>query len=331
MRSGFYALFALFLFGFTVPVLADENAPEYDARLSGYPYPFEVHTFTFDSQRQSLEMAYMHRPAEDGRPTVLLLHGKNFGADYWERTASYLHDKGYGVLMPDQVGFGKSSKPAHYQFSFEALAHNTRALVHELGIDRLIVMGHSMGGMLATRYALNHGDSVEKLVMVNPIGLEDYLRYVEYRDPDFFYEQEQGKTIDQVRAYQREHYYDGEWSEEYEALTQIHAGWINGPDWDRVAWNNALTFDMIFTGPVVNELDQLRVPTHLILGTRDTTGPGRGWKKDGVDYELGRYDQLGETVIEQIPEGRLYELDDVGHMPQFEAFERYREILDRIF
>jgi len=73
------------------------------------------------------------------------------------------------------------------------------------------------------------------------------------------------------------------------------------------------------------------VPTHLILGTRDTTGPGRGWKKEGVNYELGRYDKLGEIVVEQIPDGYLYELEGIGHMPQFEAFDRYREQLDKIF
>ncbi|WP_111641868.1 alpha/beta fold hydrolase [Marinimicrobium alkaliphilum] len=311
-------------------VFADE-VPVYDARLEGYPYPFEVQTFGFESQRQRLEMAYMYLPGKKQRPTVVLLHGKNFAADYWEDTANYLHEKGYGVLMPDQIGFGKSSKPAHYQFTLEGLVNNTQKLVDALEIDDLIVMGHSMGGMLATRYALNHSDRVKALVLVNPIGLEDYLRYVEYQDPAFFYDNELDKTIDQVRSYQREHYYDGKWSEAYEALIQMHAGWLNGPDWERIAWNNALTFDMIFTGSVVNEFDQLAVPTHLIIGTRDTTGPGRGWKKDGVEYELGRFDQLGKAAVERIPQGYLYELDDVGHMPQFEAFERYRAQLDKIF
>ena len=325
------ALASACLIGFSMSASAHDHGPEYDARLSDYPYPFDVHTFEFDSQRQSLEMAYMHLPAADGQATVVLLHGKNFGSDYWEDTATYLHDKGYGVLMPDQVGFGKSSKPEHYQFTIEGLVNNTRELVDTLDIDDVIVMGHSMGGMLATRYALNHADEVERLIMVNPVGLEDYLRYVKYQDADFFYANELDKTIDGVREYQREHYYDGEWSEDYEALIQIHAGWINGPDWERVAWNNALTFDMIFTGPVVNEFDQLEVPTHLIIGTRDTTGPGRGWKKDGVDYELGQFDQLGKRAAERIPEAYLHELDEIGHMPQFEAFDRYRSILDEIF
>ncbi len=311
--------------------LADDQTPKYDARLTGYAYPFEVHTFAFDSQRQTQEMAYMHLPGKQDRPTVLLLHGKNFAADYWEKTARYLHKKGYGVLMPDQIGFGKSSKPEHYQFSFEALAANTRALADSLDIERVVVMGHSMGGMLASRYALQHADSVEQLVLVNPVGLEDYLRYVEYRDPAFFYANEKNKTIDQVRAYQRKHYYDGKWSEAYEALIQIHAGWLNGPDWERIAWNNALTYDLIFTGAVVNEFDRIAVPTHLIIGTRDTTGPGRGWKKSGVDYQLGRYDQLGKAALDKIPDATLYELDGIGHMPQFEAFERYEAQLDKIF
>lgn len=325
------ALLAIALGGGVVPIALAEPAPEYDARLSQYDYPFSVHQFGFESQRQSLEMAYMHLPAEKDQPTVLLLHGKNFGADYWEKTAAHLHQKGYGVVMPDQVGFGKSSKPEHYQFTFEGLANNTHRLLEHLELDRLIVMGHSMGGMLATRYALLYPEQVDKLVMVNPIGLEDYLRYVHYQDVDVFYQNELDKTIEGVRAYQREHYYDGEWSEQYEALIQIHAGWLRGSDWERVAWNNALTFDMVFTGPVVNDLEQLSVPTHLIIGTRDTTGPGRNWKREGVEHQLGRYDRLGTQTLERIDNGQLYELDDVGHMPQFEAFDRYRAILDEIF
>ncbi|MDO3383701.1 alpha/beta fold hydrolase [Gilvimarinus algae] len=303
----------------------------FDARLTGYDYPYSVHTHRFSSQRQTLEMAYMHLPAKGERPTVLLLHGKNFAADYWQATAEYLSEKGYGVLMPDQIGFGKSSKPAHYQFSFEALAANTRALTDALGLKQVVVMGHSMGGMLAARYALRYPEQVTRLVMVNPVGLEDYLQYVEYKDPQFFYEQELEKTLEGVIAYQKKNYYDGQWKPEYEQLTDIHKGWIAGPDWPQVAWNNALTYDLIFTGAVVNEFERIAVPTHLIIGTRDTTGPGRGWKKPGVDYTLGQYDQLGKRAARRIPDAQLHELEGVGHMPQFEAFERYRQILDKIF
>lgn len=291
--------------------------PVYDARLSDYAYPFPVKTFSFTSQDQPLEMAYMHLKGEKDKPAVVLLHGKNFAADYWEKTAEFLQGKGYGVLMPDQIGFGKSSKPAHYQFSLQALANNTRALVDSLGIEKPIIMGHSMGGMLAMRYSLMYGDDVRRLVLVNPIGLEDYLDYVQYKDVDFFYEKELDKTVADVLEYQRKHYYDGKWSDAYEELIQIHKGWLNGDDWQRIAWNNALTYDMIFTGSVVDELDELQVPTTLIIGTRDTTGPGRGWKKPGVNYQLGQYDKLGKLTAERIPNAELMEIPGIGHLPQF--------------
>lgn len=53
-----------------------------------------------------------------------------------------------------RVGFCSSSKPRGYQFSFGQLAANTRALLDERGIDKATLIGHSMGGMLAARFAL---------------------------------------------------------------------------------------------------------------------------------------------------------------------------------
>jgi pimeloyl-ACP methyl ester carboxylesterase len=182
-----------------LPARASEDVSElsYDARLTGYEYEFGVKFFPFASQGQSLEMAYIFLPGEAGKPVVTLLHGKNFNADYWASTARHLQKQGYGVLMPDQIGFGKSSKPVHYQYSFPALASNTRALMKSLGIERSVVIGHSMGGMLASRFALMFPQTVQQLVLVNPIGLENYLKYAEYKDTDFFYKAEQAQTAAQ--------------------------------------------------------------------------------------------------------------------------------------
>ena len=126
----------------------------YDAQLSEYKYDFEVNYFRIDSQGQVLKMAYIYLQVEKNNHIVTLMHGKNFNADYWTSTARYLHKQGYSVLIPDQIGFGKSSKPMHYQYSFASLAHHTHALMNSLNIEKSIVMGHSMGGMLASRFTL---------------------------------------------------------------------------------------------------------------------------------------------------------------------------------
>ncbi len=302
------------------------GGPVFDASLEGFPYPFAENVFRFESQNRPLEMVYMYLPASGDKPVVVLLHGKNFNSAYWEDTARLLTAQGYGVLMPDQIGFGKSSKPTDYQYSFAALAHNTRMLLDSLKIEKAVVVGHSMGGMLATRFALNYPDFTEKLILVNPIGLENYLQFTRYKDVGFFLQSELKKTAADIRTYQQKNYYDGQWNDRYEALTAPLVGWVNGPDWREMAYVNALTYDMVFTQPVVEEFAHLRVPAALILGTRDRTGPGRHWMKAGVDHELGRYDQLGRRVQARNSAIELFELEGLGHLPQIEDFARFQTV-----
>ena len=149
--------------------------PAYGPELEGFDYAFPVQPFAFESQRQKLHMSYLDvsPQAPNGR-TVVLLHGKNFCAGTWESTIRALTQAGYRAVAPDQIGFCKSSKPAAYQFTFKQLAGNTHELLAKLGIEKPVVIGHSTGGMLAAHYALIYPKDVSHLVLVNPVGLEDW-------------------------------------------------------------------------------------------------------------------------------------------------------------
>lgn len=313
-----------------------QQAPEVPVlgiNLEGVDYPYPVERFPFESQDDSLQMAYMDVSprAEDARPngqTVLLLHGKNFNGDYWGRTASDLAAAGFRVIIPDQIGFGKSTKPPTYHFSFHQLAENTARLLDEVGAGRVDVVGHSMGGMLATRFALMYPERTRQLALVNPIGLEDWKRNgVPYRGIGAWRERELGKDYEAIKAYQQESYYDGDWQESYERPVKLLAGMTKSPDWPRVARVQARTYDMIYTQPVVYELDQLQMPALLIIGTRDRTALGKDLVSPEVRETLGRYDQLGEKAAEAIPDARLVELEGVGHLPLLEAYPRYIDAL----
>ena len=304
--------------------------PVYGPRLEGYDYPFPVHIYAFTSQRQTLEMAYMDvapTGAPNGR-TVVLLHGKNFCAATWAPTINALTGDGYRVVAVDQVGFCKSSKPAAYQFSLSQLAANTRALLDSLNIERPIVMGHSMGGMLGIRYALQNPDAVSRLVLVNPIGLEDWqAEGVPYARLDDAFAGERRTTFDSIKAYQRRFYYNGDWRDRYDEPVAMLAGLYAGPGGEIVAWNQAQTSDMIFNQPVVHELPALRVPTLLFIGEMDRTAPGAARATEAVQARLGRYDQLGRRTVEAIPQARLIAFPDLGHSPQVEAPEVFHAAL----
>lgn len=83
-----------------------------DVDLKDYEYPFPVHYITLNVQGEVLKMAYMDvKPMRANGHVVMLGHGKNFSGAYWRQTAKVLSENGYRVIIPDQIGFGKSSKP----------------------------------------------------------------------------------------------------------------------------------------------------------------------------------------------------------------------------
>lgn len=310
-------------------VVSAEADPRFDAELSGSSYPFPVARLELKSQRQTLRMAYMDvKPSQANGKVVVLLHGKNFAAAYWRTTIDFLTARGYRVIAPDQIGFGKSSKPVAYQFSFQALAENTRALLDSLGVSRVSVVGHSMGGMLASRFSLMYPERVEKLVLVAPLGLEDWKRAgVKPRSVDEWYRAELKQTPESIREYQKKAYYAGEWKPEYEQLIQLAAGSTRHADYPKVAWCSALLYDMIWNQPVVDELPRLAVPTLLMIGLRDRTAVGAAWSAPELAQKLGDYTQLGKRAQAAIPGSRLLELPGVGHLPQVEAFDAYSRAL----
>ena len=327
------------LFALVVSLLFPVNAaagsdaiPPYNATLDNFAYPFKVARFSFESQGQTLSMAYMDvKPQGDPKATVVLLHGKNFSGFYWERIASELAGMSYRVIIPDQIGFGKSSKPEHYQYSFAGLANNTRQLLEHLNVKQATIVGHSMGGMLAVKLAKYAKNNTTKLILINPIGLEDYLKWVDYQDPQVFLTNELNKSPESIRRYQQKNYYDGKWQPAYQALLEPHIGQLKHPDYPRVAKNNALTYNPIFSEPIVYDLPQLTVPVTLIIGTRDRTGPGRAFKKPGGTYKLGQYQVLGKEVADTLQQGTLIELDGLGHMPQFENWQRFKAVFFPLF
>ena len=323
----FTSLLALFALALGSQTMAAEK-PAFDARLSGYDYPHPVHTLKLDSQRQTLEMAYMDvRPDQPNGDTVLLLHGKNFSGAYWQTTIERLTEEGYRVVVPDQIGFGKSSKPEYFQYAFQTLADHTRTLLDELNVDDVTVMGHSMGGMLATRFVLMFPERSDRLVLVNPIGLEDWRKHVPWQSVDAWYQGELKKKPEDIKAYMTKAYFDGQWKDRYQPLLTLQQGWLRGPDYKRIAWNSALHYDMIFNQPVVYEFPDIKVPTLLIIGTRDRTALGRNRAPEDVRDQLGLYDQLGARTAKAIPDAKLVELEGIGHVPQYEAYDEYIEAL----
>ncbi|AKS09848.1 alpha/beta fold hydrolase [Pseudomonas trivialis] len=321
---------AFFIAGLLAASTAPAFAATYGPELQGFEYPYPLQHFEFESQGKALQMGYMDVPAKgqaNGR-SVVLMHGKNFCGATWEGSIKALSDAGYRVIAPDQIGFCSSSKPDHYQYSFQQLATNTHQLLEKLGIQKATLIGHSTGGMLATRYALMYPAQTEQLGLVNPIGLEDWKALgVPSLTVDQWYERELKVSAEGIRKYQLTTYYVGRWKPEYERWVDMYAGLSNGPGHTLVAWNSALIYDMIFTQPVYYEFKNLQMPTLLLIGTSDNTAIGKDIAPPAVKAKLGDYAVLGKQVAKLIPHATLVEFPGLGHAPQMEEPAQFHKAL----
>lgn len=292
-----------------------------DAMLKDFAYPHLVQTFVFTSQQQELTMAYMDVPPV-GQPkdrTVVLLHGKNFCGATWEAVIDLLSRTGYRVIVPDQIGFCKSSKPESYQYSFHQLAANTHALLAKLGVEKPIILGHSMGGMLAFRYALMYGPEMSGLVVLNPLGLEDWkAKGVPMATLDQLFDRELKVTAESIKRYEQNTYYAGHWAPEYDKWVAMLAGMYSGPDGRTFAWTQARTADIIQSQPVVHEFANIKVPTLILLGLKDNTANGRERATPEVAAKLGNYPELAKETAARIPGSRLVTFAELAHSPHIQ-------------
>jgi pimeloyl-ACP methyl ester carboxylesterase len=301
----------------------------YGPELEGFTYPYPIHLFPLTSQKQTLHMVYMDvASANPNGRVAVLMHGKNFCSATWRTSIEVLSKAGYRVVAADQIGFCKSTKPASYQYSFQQLANNTHALLESLGIRKAILIAHSTGGMIAIRYALMYPEATEQLVLVDPIGLEDWkAKGVPAITADQWYERELRQNADAIRQYERTTYYAGTWKDSYEEWVQMLAGMYRGPGKELVAWNSALLYDMIYTQPVFYEIDHLTVPTLLIIGDRDNTAIGKEFAPPEIRVSLGNYPVLAKQAAARIAGARLVEFPALGHSPQLQDPDAFHKAL----
>ena len=298
------------------------DAEPLGAAMEGWAYPHPVQTLQFEQDGRLLRMAYMDvKPATPNGRTVVLFHGKNFGADYWANTLQALSAQGYRVIAPDQIGFGKSSKP-EMPYTFAMLVgHNVRLLDH-LKVERTAIVANSMGGMVGVHFARAQPQRVTALVLENPLGLEDYVPSIPPQQAANLVKLEMAQTTASYRSFIKSYFKDN-YRPEFERFVEQFARVQRSSEYPRVAHVSALTYQMIYEGPTYGELPKLQVPVLLAIGQLDRTVFGRRFAPPEVVKPLGNFPQLGKDAQKRIPGAKLVEFDNVGHVPHLEAPERF--------
>jgi pimeloyl-ACP methyl ester carboxylesterase len=301
-------------------IIANARVPA-DLNGSNFTYPYPISLYRFTSQFQYLEMAFMDvAPSYDTAPdskTVVLLHGNYFCGATWNATIEKLVAVGYRVIAPDHIGYCKSTKPRGYQFSVEQLATNVNGLLGALGIQSAVVVGHSFGGTVATRYSLMFGCQVDRLVLVDPIGLEDYTAQgVPYLTIDANTAVSAASTFASVQAYENVTYYVGQWRPAYDVWVSMYNNVVHGSRARLFALNQAQIVDVVLTQPIACQFPNVSSRALMMVGDKDTTAIGKTWASPAVAARLGHFNVLGPLRCSEMPNCTLVQFSSLGHAPQ---------------
>lgn len=298
--------------------------------LESYQYPYPVQFQEFEMQGQLVRMAYLDVPAtgKSNGQIIVLLHGKNFGGYYWVDLIKHFSQEGYRVVAPDQIGWGKSSKPdLHY--SFQNLAANTAQLLDHLGITKIVLLGHSTGGMLAVRFTLTYPEKVCALVLEDPIGLEDYRTKAPPQSDETLFQEELKKTDPvKIRAFYAK-YFSHPNPETYGPLAEIQIRVTLSGEYPRWAKASALAYQMIYEQPVVYEYPLIQRPTLLVLGQDDHTAPFANYATPEMRSTMGHVVELGKSLIKTVPHAQLVVINQAGHIPHLEQPQAFTDAVDK--
>ena len=279
------------------------------------PYPHPVKSLPLTLYGQDVRLAYMDIPpagAANGR-SVVLLHGMNFGGFYFGGPIEALRASGFRVIVPDQIGFGRSSKPI-IPYNFHDMAANTRKLLLARGVTKAAIVGHSMGGMLAARFSASYPDITERTVLCNAIGLTDVRWKNPWPSADDAYRATMAQTPDQLyqgflQTIQR--YFPDAWKPEYEHYVRIMYAPTLSSDWPRLAMVRSIYRQITYLDPVVYDWANIQARTLVI-----------GGDKDGDNFP-----QLAKHVADTVPHSELFLIPGVGHVPHIQVPEVFNRAL----
>jgi pimeloyl-ACP methyl ester carboxylesterase len=267
-------------------------------------YPHPVRFMNLKLYGQDVRIAYMD-VAPVGTPngqTVVLLHGGSYYGWYWKSQIEALTKAGFRVVVEDRLGWGKSSKPI-LPYSISMHAANTIALLDHLSIPEAAIVGHSIGGQMATRTAFLFPKRVTHLVMVNPIGLTDNRAGRGFRpfDGDVDVQPDLQKAYEADVRTELARYVV--WKPEYLEHLRIRHGVRLSAEWPRLAYVRELGSNQRSIDSTVNDWPQIKTKTLVLGGTED----------------YPTFADEARSAVKMLPNARAVLIPRAGHNPHEET------------
>jgi pimeloyl-ACP methyl ester carboxylesterase len=288
--------------------------------LDGKPWPLQRLALPDTAATHGLarvpEVAYVELNPQ-GQQTVLFIHGLGSYLKFWRYQLDAFAAQGYRVIAVDLPGYGKSDKPASFPYTMEAMGDAVHELAQKLGVQKPILVGHSMGGQTSLSYALRYPEEVKALVLTSPAGFEKFSA----REKAWFKRSFSTTFIKSAPEYGiwgsvRQGNFE-RWRPELNWLIEERVRVAKSPEFDSYAYANVRTVNGLAHNDFVRDsLHRVSVPTLIIYGEDDRLIPNP-FLHGGEVGDIMRYGH------ENIPGSKLVGLERCGHTVQMDCPQDY--------
>jgi proline-specific peptidase len=259
---------------------------------------------------------------DGGRDPLLCLHGGPGSTHHYFAPLERLATDGRAVVVYDQLGCGRSDRPADVTWSVDLFRDEVQAVRDALGLERIHLLGTSWGGMLALEHALARTGELTSLVLSSTLAstahwAEEVAKLRDAMPPD---------VVDAFARHDREGTYDDPEYEAADAEFSARHFYRGGGEPPEIQWMRAERSKEVYgamVGPnewtitgvlrgwdVTGRLAEIDVPTLVIRGAHDLCTP-----------------PIAETLVRGIRGTRLVVFEDSSHTPVLEETERYLQVV----
>ncbi len=273
----------------------------------------EASLYGFEKERQAvngLSMAYYVGGQHDA-PAIVMLHGYSADKMVWLRFARHLTDD-YTIIIPDLAGHGETGFDADWNYTMEAQAERVAGLLSELNIEKVHIIGNSMGGFISAQFALMYPERTLSVAPMDPAG-------VPTPEPS---------QMEQMLARGRNPFLmeNGQQFAEFYRMTMAQPPWLPQMVLDAMAEDYRsrtpaleTIFEDIQRSPLLTDrLGEIKAPALILWGDQDALIHVSGAK---------RWHDL-------VPNSELTVWEGIGHMPMLEipekSAQRYQKFLESL-
>lgn len=241
-----------------------------------------------------LEVNY--KTAGEGKP-LLILHGWGGSSNSWLEVQKILASKGYKVITPDLPGFGKTPSPRK-AWEIGDYTDFFSQFIEKLGLEKIILLGHSFGGRISIRFTSLHPERLEFLILCGSAGvklpatLTQKIIYIIARIGNFIFTP---KLLRRFKDWVRNNFYM----------------LIRQRDYRKVKGTMRETFKKVIPQDLSSDLPKIKTKTLIIWGARDKTVPIKA----------------AYIIKEKIPNSNLEIMPRIAHTPHLEAPEKLSEVI----